>query len=74
MSIELCERCGARLYDPAASHRRANARLCPRHLEEARRASPPFACSFEEDDPLAAHLERELAERSDETGKVVPIR
>ena len=61
--IELCSRCGVELYGAPESSRRGGARLCPQHLEEARRACPPFACSFEEDDPLAASMERELAEQ-----------
>ena len=38
---ELCEKCGQRLYDNPALR---PARLCPRHLEEARAAMGPVAC------------------------------
>jgi hypothetical protein len=38
---ELCAKCGARLYDDPLRP----ARLCPRHLQEAREAAGPFACS-----------------------------
>jgi hypothetical protein len=41
-NAELCAKCGARLY---GSPLLRPARLCPRHLEEARLAAGPIACT-----------------------------
>jgi hypothetical protein len=62
---ELCARCGAPVVGSPVL--RSYLRLCPRHLEEARANTPPFACTdadfregetADEECPACGHAKR----------------